>query len=254
MKEREDSGDELLDGLAGDELATFYRHLFESLPDSVSIHSEGRFRYINSAGVNLFSASDPKELLGKSLINLAHQDSRRSIEETIQKVRERNQHTIRFQAKLLRLDQQVIDAEVSFMPVTFLGGFAVQAIIRDVGEQNRAAALLRTSEDYYRDLVEHSRDLMCTHDLSGRIISINEAVVKISGYDIGHFLNKDIRDFLAPEFRPLFDDYLITIQRDGHAEGLMQVQTSTGERRIWQYRNTLRTEGVAAPIVRGHGA
>jgi len=251
MKERKDSGDVLLNEGAGEELATFDRRLLESMPDSVSIHSEGRFRYINSAGAKLFSAADPGELLGKPLIDLAHSDSRRAIEESLQHVLERNEQTIRLEVKLLRLDQQVIDAEVAFIPVTFLGGFAVQAIIRDVGEQNRAAASLRASEYYYRDLVEHSRDLMCTHDLNGRIISINEAVVKTSGYDLSHFLNKDIRDFLAPEFRLLFDDYLVTIQRDGHAEGLMQVQTGTGERRIWQYYNTLRTEGVSAPIVRG---
>jgi PAS domain S-box len=29
------------------------------------------------------------------------------------------------------------------------------------------------------------------------------------------------------------------------------VVTRTGERRIWEYHNTLRTEGVASPIVRG---
>lgn len=31
----------------------------------------------------------------------------------------------------------------------------------------------------------------------------------------------------------------------------MAVMTRTGERRIWEYHNTLRTEGVASPIVRG---
>jgi len=31
----------------------------------------------------------------------------------------------------------------------------------------------------------------------------------------------------------------------------MYVQTKSGERRIWEYHNSLRTEGVATPIVRG---
>ena len=31
----------------------------------------------------------------------------------------------------------------------------------------------------------------------------------------------------------------------------MAVMTRSGERRIWEYHNTLRTEGVASPIVRG---
>jgi PAS domain S-box-containing protein len=35
------------------------------------------------------------------------------------------------------------------------------------------------------------------------------------------------------------------------ASGVMAVQTARGEKRIWEYYNTLRTQGVAAPIVRG---
>ena len=41
------------------------------------------------------------------------------------------------------------------------------------------------------------------------------------------------------------------IRKHGAAQGLMVVQTRAGERRIWEYKNTLRTDGVAEPIVRG---
>jgi len=56
---------------------------------------------------------------------------------------------------------------------------------------------------------------------------------------------------LVPEVRDLFAQYLDTIQRDGAAQGLMVVQTAGGKRRIWEYSNTLRKEGVETPIVRG---
>jgi hypothetical protein len=29
------------------------------------------------------------------------------------------------------------------------------------------------NEDWYRDLVEHSQDLLCVHDLEGRLLSVN---------------------------------------------------------------------------------
>jgi len=44
---------------------------------------------------------------------------------------------------------------------------------------------------------------------------------------------------------------LARLRRDGFASGLTLVQTSSGERRLLDYHNTLRTEGVATPIVRG---
>jgi len=56
---------------------------------------------------------------------------------------------------------------------------------------------------------------------------------------------------LVPEFHDQFDQYLARIRSEGFAKGVMAVQTRTGERRIWQYHNTLQTQGVAAPIVRG---
>jgi PAS domain-containing protein len=60
-----------------------------------------------------------------------------------------------------------------------------------------------------------------------------------------------MREFLLPEARAQFDESLLSIQRAGFVKGVMVVLTKSGERRIWEYHNTLRTDGVAAPIVRG---
>ncbi|MFI5397396.1 MAG: PAS domain S-box protein [Candidatus Binatia bacterium] len=117
--------------------------------------------------------------------------------------------------------------------------------------RERAEEALRESEDRYRDLVENSQDLLCTHDLEGRILSMNAAPARALGYEPKEVLGRNIQNILAPEVREQFVDYLATIRRDGVAKGLMLVLTRTGERRIWEYHNTLRTDGVAAPIVRG---
>ncbi|MCX6032541.1 MAG: GAF domain-containing protein [Chloroflexi bacterium] len=121
-----------------------------------------------------------------------------------------------------------------------------------VGIHNaRLYTAVAESEERYRDLIEHSRDLICTHDLEGRILTVNPAVAKSVGYEADELLQKNLRDFLVPEARGRFAAYLETIRRDGAARGLLQMLTRTGERRVWEYDNTLRTEGVAVPIVRG---
>jgi two-component system, cell cycle sensor histidine kinase and response regulator CckA len=127
----------------------------------------------------------------------------------------------------------------------------MRGVVLDITERKRADAALRESEDRYRDLVENSQDLLCTHDLEGRMLSCNPAPARILGYTVEEILQRPMRDFLAPEHRDEFDEYLAQVQKDGIAEGLMLVITRTGERRIWEYRNTLRTEGVPEPIVRG---
>ena len=122
---------------------------------------------------------------------------------------------------------------------------------RDISERKRAERTLRESEDRYRDLVEHTEDLICTHDLDGSLLSANPAPARALGYEVDEFLKIPMRELVAPEFREQFDRYLERIQKNGADQGFLCVMTRRGERRIWEYRNTLRTEGVAQPVVRG---
>ncbi len=110
---------------------------------------------------------------------------------------------------------------------------------------------LDENEDWYRDLVEHSQDLLCIHDLEGRLLLVNPAPARVLGYGVEEILQIPMRELIAPEFRDQFDTYLEQIERVGEARGLLAVITRSGERRIWEYHNTLRREGVATPIVRG---
>jgi formate hydrogenlyase transcriptional activator len=110
---------------------------------------------------------------------------------------------------------------------------------------------LQENEDWNQDLVEHSQDLLCIHDLEGRLLSVNPTPARLLGYSVEEILQIPMRDLVAPEFRPQFDAYLSEIAKAGESSGLLAVMTRSGERRIWEYHNTLRTEGVASPIVRG---
>src|SRR6267378_1339030 len=107
------------------------------------------------------------------------------------------------------------------------------------------------NEDWYQDLVEHSQDLLCLHDLEGRLLSVNPAPARLLGYSVEEILQIPMRELIAPEFRLQFDAYLEQIERVGEACGLLALMTRSGERRIWEYHNTLRREGMAMPVVRG---
>ncbi len=123
--------------------------------------------------------------------------------------------------------------------------------VQEITARKEMEAVLRESEDRYRDLVEHSTDLICTYNLEGQLLSVNELPAKLLGYSREELLEKPMREFLLPEARAQFDESLVGIKKDGFVKGLMVVLTKTGERRIWEYHNTLRTDGVSTPIVRG---
>jgi len=123
--------------------------------------------------------------------------------------------------------------------------------VQEITARKVMEVALRESEDLFRDMVEHSSDLICTHTLEGRILSVNEMPARLLGYTKEEVLAKPMQEFLLPEARPQFEQELKNIQRDGFIKGLMVVLTKSGERRIWEYHNTLRTDGVSVPIVRG---
>lgn len=109
---------------------------------------------------------------------------------------------------------------------------------------------LRLSEDRYRDLIEHSPAIIVLHDLQGRVLSVNRAASETLGYSIEELAKTTIQDHLTPSVRHRFAEYCARVQQQGHAHGLMLVRTRSGETRILEYTSTLRTEGVATPVVR----
>jgi PAS domain S-box-containing protein len=149
-----------------------------------------------------------------------------------------------------RKDGTMFPVETS-MKLVQLDRAYVVAFSRDISDRKRAETELGESEDRYRDLVEHSEDLVCTHDLEGRLLSVNPPAARLLGYEVEEFLKIPMRELIVPEYRVLFDEYLVKIKVSRAEKGLLCVLTRSGEQRIWEYNNTLRTEGVASPIVRG---
>jgi PAS domain S-box-containing protein len=110
---------------------------------------------------------------------------------------------------------------------------------------------LRENQKQCRDLVENSLDLMCTYDSNGVLLTIDLAAARSLGYEPGELVNRNLREFLSPEAREEADAYLVALRENGASSGFMRLRTKSGETRIWKYTNTVRTEAVEVPVVRG---
>jgi len=109
-----------------------------------------------------------------------------------------------------------------------------------LGEEDRgspkAESLVRSANgrpldnagDWNRGLVEHSRDLICIHDLAGRLLSVNPEPARQLGYTVEGLLRVPMQDLVPPEFRPQFDEYLKRIAREREAHGLLTVLARSG--------------------------
>lgn len=108
------------------------------------------------------------------------------------------------------------------------------------------------SPQRYRELVEQSRGLICTHDLAGVLLSVNRAAADRLGYAPEELVGRSLADLLAFAVRHLFPQYLDRIRRDATDEGLMLVVTRAGDERIWTYSNVRGRESGGTEYVLGH--
>jgi PAS domain S-box-containing protein len=236
--------------LAQERLREFER-VVEGLDDMILVVDRD-YRYVLANRAFLGARGvEPKQLVGRRLAEIMGDEV---FETTIKPKLEEC-----FQGKVVNYEKRYNypslgerDFCVSYFPLTGPTGVErVAVLMQDVTEKKRAAEALRESEDRCRDLIENSEDLVCTHDLEGRLLSMNPAPARFLGYEVGELLKIPMRELIAPEFREQFDAYLERIRTTGADKGLLCVLTRTGERRIWEYNNTLRTEGVPSPLVRG---
>ena len=110
---------------------------------------------------------------------------------------------------------------------------------------------LLDSENRYRNLVEQSKVLICTHDLDGNLLTVNKPGAAIIGYEPEEILKKNLSVFLPIEFHRDYQFYLEHIKQHKTFEGFMTIMTKLGGKRIFLFKNTLIQEGTAVPYVLG---
>jgi PAS domain S-box-containing protein len=236
------------------------RLLIENIEDLIfTLDLDLRTTYISSSVKKVLGYSPeermrqrPDEQLTPESLQLAVQTLAVELE------REKYPSTAPDRSVTLELEYYHRDGSTRIMETVFRGLrdregklVGIYGLSHDISARKKMEEALRESEERYRDLVENSQDLICTHDLKGKLLSITGAAVRYLGYSPESLLKMNLVDLLVPEMRNRFGTYLAEIRSKGRASGIMRIKTAGGETRFWEYNNTLRTEGVAVPFVRG---
>jgi len=109
----------------------------------------------------------------------------------------------------------------------------------DVTVQRVAETQIRESESRYRHLIEGSLGMVCTHDLEGKILSINEYGAHGIGRTVDEVLGHSLMEYVYPERRHLVAPYFNNLLTTGEAQGLLHLRHPNGEERVFAYRNRL---------------
>ena len=99
----------------------------------------------------------------------------------------------------VRRDGGEIPVELTVAPVTIKGERQFSAFVRDITERKRVEAALRESEARHRTILLTAMDGFWRADLQGRLLEVNEAYCRMSGYTQEELLAMRISDLEAAE-------------------------------------------------------
>src|SRR5580692_11315195 len=112
---------------------------------------------------------------------------------------------------------------------------------------------VRLHEKRYRDLFNHSQALICTHDMDGKLLTVNPATCKILGYEEQEMLGRNLSEFIPEKHQDRFgEEYLKPIRLSNAAiSGEFCVLSKAGAEIYLLYKNYRREEPGTEPYVIG---
>lgn len=110
---------------------------------------------------------------------------------------------------------------------------------------------LQISDKRYRDFFNYSQALICTHDLTGRLLEVNPAICKMLQYSEDELVGRLINEFM-PTYRKadFINVYLPSIIKEKNLEGVFSVINKAGQERYLLFHNyCVEDEGVEPYVV-----
>ncbi|WP_428660224.1 PAS domain S-box protein [Runella sp.] len=211
-----------------------FEKLFDSSNDLICVAgANGYFKQINPAFQQLLGW-DEKTLLETPFFDFVHPEDVKQSQQKMAVLWEQGtseSFTCRFRTQ-----------DGSYKYLQWTGALerstdSVFAIARDVSMEKENEQQLKISEDRFRAFFENSQGLMCTHDLQGKFLSVNEAGAAILGYTVNEILAMSLYDIVPENYHAALGHYLKVIKRDGKAGGVMHTHDKNGTLRIWIFNN-----------------
>jgi two-component system, cell cycle sensor histidine kinase and response regulator CckA len=126
------------------------------------------------------------------------------------------------------------------------------SLVLESEQRKKAEEALQRSEACYKDLVENASDMIFTHDLAGRYLSLNRAGEIITGYKADEILQMSIFNIIAPEYIEMARQ-MITQKIIGGGESVynLEIITKNGKRVALEVNSWIIYEGTTPVGVRG---
>jgi PAS domain S-box-containing protein len=210
-------------------------NLIESSQEAlVVVNAEGQLLHVNPAFAHLLGCSQ-SELLSNNIIRFALSESKPTLEDALRQLFHCETHAIQFFTKMnAAADKTVcIQWRASFDK----GSNIVIALGRDVtAEKEREKSMLLGRERFFR-FFDNAPGLMCTHDLDGNFIFVNNIGANALGYSLAELQHLTLYNIVPLHHREAVTRYLKTIKEEGYLSGNITTIAKNGTKKIWLSNN-----------------
>ncbi|MGZ9270577.1 MAG: PAS domain S-box protein [Candidatus Binatia bacterium] len=201
-----------------------YQTLVEVNPDAVLVNFNKKIVYANDAAARLLGAASPEDLLGRLPLEFVEPERRTEVEQRYERAMASGQPTAPIIQRRLRPDGSIVYAEIVAAPLPWDGATAVQVIMRDVTEQRRAEA-------WVRSLIDTTQDAVVSIDRQARIVLFNPAAHRIFGYRPEEVVGQKVNMLMPEPYTSEHDSYLERYERTGEAHAIGRIRTVTAKRK-----------------------
>lgn len=202
-----------------EKVLTMQSHLLEAAKDSIIMHDlQGNFLYLNENAWKTRGYTH-EEMLKMSVRDLDAPEFTVDYEKRMAEVVDqmRTNGSIRIEVEHLCKNGERIPVEVNAKLIEIDKKSYVLSSVRDISERKASQQILEKSEKKYRDMVEHATIGIYRCDVSGNILYVNPALVKMLCYDSPDELigTSSVMRYKNPEDREILMERLL---REDHLE------------------------------------
>ena len=230
--------------------------VLDSIPQRV-FWKDRQSRYLgcNSLFAHDAGFDDPRDIIGRDDFAMGWSENAARYRADDELVMSTGEPKLGYEEPQVRPDGTQAWLRTSKVPLRDQTGaiIGVLGTYEDITEEKRTREELRKSEERYRDLVEHTHELMVTHTPEGIILTSNRALEDFLGKSENEIRGIDMHSLLPPSAWEEFDYQIKRIFSEEEVSGLMKIQLPEGDTRTVEYTSSLIKTASGSPIVRSLG-
>ena len=206
----------------------FNTSILENIPEYILIYrDDGNIIYINKYAAKEFKYT-PEEMLGKPLIDFVPEEMRDMLAHKVQE-RTAGKELAPYEAALRDSHGNRVPVLIKGSRILHQGEMVNLIVMVDISDRKKIEEELRSNEEHYRNLYEETPLGYQSLDEDGCFKEVNDAWLRIMGYERDEVIGRSFGEFITPEYRELFKENFPLFKQIGETSVEFQMVKKDGK-------------------------